>query len=275
MLTDRYLLDAFRIAGDDGRDRDMIWVVHALGSAELAAPDAWQKVALDGPLAYFGDAHTRTVGAETAEVTVVQRLALDDPAKATLPRAWYDRKVGVRVSLLGGPKTQFYVATTPTDDPENKKLKDPAGYVQLKEVGGTSIIARRSAAETCFVALAIPFEGGSAPAVRVVEHPTGNSAVIAVEVTVERGGAHDWLLLDLRDEAERREPCALDVAGCGRFLFADHAFVRIAGTTVDACGDIRGLTVKTPAAEPVLRHNGRTVPFTVEGGDLIYESRHQ
>lgn len=276
MLTDRYCVDAFRIAGEDGREHDVIWVVHALGSAEQPQPGGWRKVELSKPLSFFEEARAPVRSRAVAEATVIQRLALDDPAKAKLPPAWYDRKIGVRVTVGGGEGTELFLARTPVDDPANAKLRDPEGYFELQEVGGTSIIARRKAAQTCFVAFHLPFEGGTPPPIRAVEHPTAGDAVRVVEVIDERSGApHDWLLLDLRGEAERRQLYAVEVPGKGQFRFANHAFVRVMGSDVDVWGDLRGLRLKAPVPEPTFRHNGRTTSASVESGQLVYQSQRR
>ncbi len=276
ILADSYLLDAFRLSGKEGEAHDLIWAVHALGEAELPGPEAWKKVGLDGPLSFFGEAQTPVQKGETVEVTVIQRLALEDRSKAKLPSRWYEREVGVRIALVGSEETKLFVARTPTDDPENRKLKNPAGYLELEEVGGTSIIARRKASRTCFVALHVPFEGGKAPPVRASGHLTEREDVIAVEVIDGRDGApRDWLLLDLRDEEERREPFSVEISGKGNFLFANHAILRIEGEVVQAWGDLRGLRIPAPGKKPIFLHNGRTTPVSVEEGKLLYTSNHQ
>ncbi|MBN1422606.1 MAG: hypothetical protein JXP34_27765 [Planctomycetes bacterium] len=271
-LTDRYLLDIFRLSGGDDREQAFTWLVHALGETDLAGAAGWTEAALDGPLSVFEGARARRAAPEGASVTIVQNLALDEPSEAQLPPAWYRRGVGIRVALLGDEKTDLVVARTPVDDPENQKLSDPEGYLELAEVGGTSVIARRRAPRTTFITFHLPFEGGTPPPVRAVAHPTGMEAAIAVEVIDDRDGpARDWLLLDLRDEAARRGSCPIEIPGKGRFRFVDQALVRITAGGVDAWGDLRALRIKPPlGAAAIFRLNDRATKASVADGDLVF-----
>lgn len=275
MLTDRYLLDAFQLTGTGEAPHDFIWTVHALGQWTPEKPGGWKRISLDGPLSFFGEGYRSGAEAER-DVTVIQKCALEDRSKASLPPQWYERKVGVKIGILGEEKTQLFVAPTPTDDPENKPLKDPDGYSQLAEVGGTSIIARRRAPRTCFLVFHVPFEGGKAPGFSAIVHPTGSEAVIAVQVVEGRVGApQDWLLLDLRDEEARAEPRTVEVTGKAEFRFSGHGFVRILGNEVHAWGDIRDLRLEDCGSGVIFRHNGRLTRFTEEEGALLYNSSHQ
>jgi hypothetical protein len=271
VLTDRYLLDVFRVAGTDGREHDAIWVVHALGQTEPSDPGAWAPVSLDGPLEDFQEGLAPTKPGGAREVTVVQRLALDDPGEASLPPAWYEREIGVRVSLLGDEGLELFVAKTPIDDPENKKLEDPRQLLQLREVGGTSVIARQKAATTRFTALHVPFEGGTAPPLRAIELTTGDDAVVAVEVTdPAEGGPRDWIFLDLRPEEARRDAFAVDIPGAGRVELVDHAFVRSGTGEIQVWGDLRSLRLEGAPANSRLTHNGRLSRTSTDGDALVY-----
>jgi hypothetical protein len=275
MLTDRYLLDAFQLTGVDEAPHDFIWTVHALGEWIPAKPEGWKNVSLDGPLSFFGEGYQ--AGREARrEVTIIQKCALDDPSKASLPLQWYARKVGVKISVLGEEETLLHVARTPTDDPENKPLKDPDGTSQLAEVGGTSIIAQRRSPGTCFLVFHVPFEGGKVPGFKAVFHPTDSDAVVAVQVVDDSSGApQDWLLLDLRDEEARREARTVEVTGKVQFRFSGHGFVRILGKEVNAWGDIRSLRVEDCGPDGIFRHNGRLTRSTEAEGALLYNSAHQ
>jgi hypothetical protein len=81
--------------------------------------------------------------------------------------------------------------------------------------------------------------------------------------------------LVLRDEQDRRELCSVALPGAGQCTFADHAFVRVEEQGVNAWGDIRGLRLTMPVSKPTFSHNGRTPPFSAQGGELVYESKHQ
>lgn len=315
VLTGRYLLDAFLLEGTDGRERDFVWTVHALGLPEIPPREVSPRgvrgtVELDGPLAVFGEAVEmggETAGTDSRGVTVIQRLALDDPSKARLPKEWYDRRVGVRISVDAGPGTRLFVARTPTDDPENRKLEDPEADLGLEEVGGTSVIARRKAPGATFLAFHLPFEGGSPPPLGATRHATGSERVIAVEVTDAREdsraprmgrGPGEWILLDIRSEEERREPCAIELPAGERIAFSSHAFVRVDPRGVHVWGDVLALRLEVPPTEntrpgttdagpdqtvpgdegpdgkgPTFTHNGRATRSTLEGRWMTYPAR--
>jgi len=226
---------------------------------------------LAGKLSFFGDAFVPPGGHTSA--TVVQT---GEQSKGILPRQWYDRKVGVRVTTTGSEKTAFYVAPTPTDDPENKPLKSPDGVLELLEVGGTSIIVHRNTPETNIVAMHLPFKNGVIPPLSVVEHETDHRAIVALEVVDSRPrGAREWLLFDLRGEKARREFHTVDLPTKEQFVFRDHGFIQIAGDQVNVWGDVRGLHIKVPGQGVAFRHNGRITPVVLDGDELIYQSRHQ
>lgn len=117
MLTDRYMVDVFRVWA--GREHDYHWLVHALGVGVSEAGDAWQPTEdLDSALAdtgsaRFTDQRVLRVGVRDWSMTAIQRNPFKDPAAARLPKAWYEREVGVRVTMLGEEGTTAYYARTP------------------------------------------------------------------------------------------------------------------------------------------------------------------
>jgi hypothetical protein len=121
MLTREYLFDTFRVAAN--KPRTYHWLIHAIGLAQPDDPAKWTPTrsldqALGGGTAvglpyHFEDARAHAAGGATWSMNVIQTCALPDPAKSILGAAWYDRKVGVRVTLLGEEGTTAYIARKP------------------------------------------------------------------------------------------------------------------------------------------------------------------
>ena len=116
-LTREYLFDVFHLAGE--KPYTYHWLVHAIGSAAPDPPAAWRETTdLDDELAgpdsvRFADQRRCDVGGRTWALTVVQDCYGKAPAESRMGKAWYDRKIGVRVTMLGEEGTKAYVAQTP------------------------------------------------------------------------------------------------------------------------------------------------------------------
>jgi hypothetical protein len=258
LLTDDYLFDAYRLAGDS--DHELHWVVHALGECQVGGN--WSRPhPFGGVLEPFG--RGRSLPTDDAwSVTVTQTCALADASKARLPRAWYDRRIGVKLHMLGAPGTAVHVTSTPvadTPDDAPSLSENP----QVYEVGGTSVIVRREAANTTFAALHVPFEGGKPKGLMLRRIGEGDDH-LAVAV---KGPGHDEMIAV--KFADHGKP--VTIADGQRFVtFADHAFVRVVRGAVWAWGDVRALELPVPGKSRRLYLNGRLTPAKVEGGLLRY-----
>jgi len=276
VLGDGWLLEVTRLVDASGDDHEFTWVVHALGQAEVSDRGSFREHEPDGPLADFGRVLSIGPTDKSAGAVVVQRPGLDDPAQALLPKAWYDRGVGVSVGVSADRPITFHVAPTPIEDPKNKPLKSDQAERHLREVGGTSLIATASGPSVMLHAFHLPFEGGEPPPVRVANHPTGDADVIAQCVVDPRDGRPDtWVLIDLREETERGEPAAVEVGEGAAFTFADHAVVAVSPGRVSAWGDVRRIAIESPGETVTFTHNGRTDRGEVADGRFVYESEHQ
>lgn len=120
-LTREYLFDVFRLRSD--REHTYDWMVQPLGSAEPDAPSAWTPTeALNKSLPGSGDRglplnymeqHAFDPGAETWSLNAVQTTMATSTAVTVLGPEWYDRRVGVRVTMLGEPGTRAFFARRP------------------------------------------------------------------------------------------------------------------------------------------------------------------
>ena len=121
-LTREYLFDVFRLRSDGEHTYD--WMVQALGSAEPDDPDAWQPTeTLDKFAARrrrARDCRSTTCSsmrsipaAETWSLNAVQTAMTTNLDGTVLGPEWYNRRVGVRVTMLGEPGTRAFFARRP------------------------------------------------------------------------------------------------------------------------------------------------------------------
>jgi len=120
MLTRQYLFDVFAVRGD--KPHTYHWLVHAFGAGRPDDPARWQSTEeLNDTLGdvrkpsiwNFEDQRRLDAGQAAWAITALQTPARSEPNSGRLGRAWYDRKVGVRLTMLGGQPTVAYYARTP------------------------------------------------------------------------------------------------------------------------------------------------------------------
>ena len=200
-------------------------------------------------------------------VTALQSCTLDDPAEAKLPKKWYERKIGVRMNMLGEKDTTAYTAQTPLIV---KKHRDKGGQWQYNdvpsEVGGVTIIAERNTPATTFVALHEPFEGDKGSIVDFRKIGRSDRG-FAVAVIGKAGSAiNDRLMLCLDEDCDK--PLAL-TDGRESFTFTNWAYLRIGRDKVEIYGDMRAarLSIK---GKPKLLLNGNEHKASFAGNYLSY-----
>ncbi|MGD0896780.1 MAG: hypothetical protein ABR915_03020 [Thermoguttaceae bacterium] len=120
LLTREYLFDVFRMVSSEPRTYH--WLVHAFGKAVPDRPEEW-KESKDLPAALasgdeagiynFRDERSLAADGRTWSLGAVQTCALEDLSSSRLGQAWYDRRIGVRVTMLGEPGTTAYFAPFP------------------------------------------------------------------------------------------------------------------------------------------------------------------
>jgi hypothetical protein len=128
-LTREYLLDVYRLAGDQEHTYD--WIVHALGSAQPDRPEDWKSTealnetlgavgihsvgSFDQRFTYrmkygFGDQRLIDAKEATWSLNVVQTASAADKAATVMGDEWYGRRIGVRVTMLGEPGAKAFFA---------------------------------------------------------------------------------------------------------------------------------------------------------------------
>jgi hypothetical protein len=283
-LTREYLFDVMRLASDRPRQYD--WQVHALG--QLVATDRWQPGELGLAQLYsmtnraiarlladpveaerYGLRGVRRLDADGASwvATIRQDCALPDVTASVLGRAWYERQIGVRVHMLGEPGTVVFAGRTPESrrapgrEPNKGDKSDLAN-----EVGGTTLLVRRTAPATVFAAVHEPFERNS-PRLDSVKQLARTKDAVAVAVRGQAGsGIDDRLLYGFWDS--HTTPVTIE-AGGESFTFADRVFIRLGPERVEVSGDLRAMKLKV-AGSPKLFLNGRPVPARPSNGTLSF-----
>ena len=263
-LTREYLLDLTHLTSPEAHDYH--WLVHALGQARYDRPGDWKPAELPQTLDKLPDVRKYSPGAAGWSVTALQSCAFSDKTKARLPRAWYDRKVGVRLSMLGCDGTDVFTAATPLP---LTKYRDKDKKTQFREVpsevGGVSFIVSRRAARTTFAALHEPFAGGThqIDEFRTVGRSDG---ALGVAIVSRRAKLNDRVMVQF--SGARDKPITL---GDSResFTFTGYAFVRIGRAKVHVTGALKGMRLAVQG-EPKLILNGKVVRADIKSGILSY-----
>jgi hypothetical protein len=266
MLTREYLFDLFWLKSDRKRIYD--WNVHGAGShvldgrykptSELNGSMLYREPGASQPEGYenrydgndLRQVHKMLPGGETWSNIAVQDCLLDNVSTSKMGKAWYDRGIGVRVTMLGERDTTVFAGRPPTFSPE---------------WGGHTLLVRRECPATTFVALHEPFDGGvaKAPATKF-ERIAQTAGAVAARVSSDK--VNDRLLLAYGPVGE--EPIALEGDG-ERFVFTSWGFVRVGKDTVEASGTILEMAVKVDG-RPKLLLNGRKVQAAVASGVLRF-----
>jgi len=223
LLTDEYLLDIFELVSDKPRRYE--WQVMGPGVSQ----NGWEKTnELYGGMIYrpigdpqpegitgpqdndLYDVHKKDVGSETWSAVFLQQPFRREVENTVLGKAWYNRNIGVKVTMLGGEDTVAFDGVPPVRP--NKQ-----GELNWGEVGGFVLMARRESPSTTFVALHEPFENGNVPTTKFERLPAPDG-VIAVKITGDGFVDHVAIALGKHYDQE------VTVVGFG--TFTGHAYKR-------------------------------------------------
>lgn len=275
-LTKEYLFDVSNLSSVTPRKYE--WQVHALGLP--MASDGWAaSTDLDGGKLYVGGINEakalgdperydlknvvkRTLSDQPWSTGIVQDCAIA-PEQSLLGKAWYDRKVGVQVSMLPAANTVAYLGRTaefarkPNAEPGKGERASASN-----EIGGTTLLVRReNVKDTVFAALHEPFEKGTPKL-------TGFSRLAQDEhglaVTITGPAFSDRILLAL--DGKNTNPITL--AGAGEsFTFTGQTHLRITPDAITIAGNLTALTLKVTGT-PKVTLNGKPITPTITGGVL-------
>ena len=261
MLTREYLLDVTHL--DSPEPHQYFWFIHTLGQLDQHQDTQWRKAELPGELIPLDDVRAFEAGDADWQVAALQTCTLDDPARARLPKQWYDRKVGVRMTMLGEADTTAYVAQTPL--PIIKQRNDQGDRILKEvpsEVGGVTLVVARNAERTTFAALHEPFEHARPKIAdfRLIGK-TDNALVVAVQ-GAEDSPVSDRLMIRLAGDPD--QPTTIS-NGREQYTFTGWGYVRIGLRSVQAHGDIR-LARFAVSGSPDVALNGRSCSADVSDG---------
>lgn len=302
-LTKEYMLDVFWLADTADKTRRYEWAVMGMGALQLDdtfkpsselngsmlyRPLPWQgaveevteeeKANIAQPAGYEDktDANDLTqVHKLIADNTpwtagILQTCALADVATSQLGKAFYDRKVGVRVSMLPEKGTTIFVGNPP------QSTKDSGGGAATiragSEVGGAYIMVRREAPSTTFVALHEPYENSRPRPLTITRLAQTSNAKTpkfeVVAVAVKGSGVDDRVALVYSGEAG----ATTVTLGDGESMtFTSQAYIRITPATVTVDGSVTALSLKV-AGTPKLVLNGKEASASVANGLLVFKT---
>lgn len=270
VLTKEYLFDVFWNNALDDEKHTYDWQVLSPGFVVGKDDKRWQatdelyggvlykepkfqeKLAKKPTMADMSDVKKFTPdGKGPWEVSVIQRVGED----SEVSKAWNERQVGVTASML--PEVAGVSTTVFASKPPGIGTNDR----------GASIMVRREAASTVFVALHQPFEGGSdAGPIASWSRIAQTDAGVAVRIDGKGDGFSDRIAL--RYAAAGDEPVML--AGEGEsFTVGDFAHIRVADGQVRVTGDLKAMKLKV-SGNPKLVVNGEAAKATVDGGTMSY-----
>jgi hypothetical protein len=265
MLTNDYCLDVTRLAS--GKEHSYYWLIHALGQVQSEEQENWRPSAFPQALRELKKVRSCNVGNKPWSVTALQTCALDDPSKAKLPKEWYERKIGVRLQMLGGNDTTAYTAQTPLVVSQCRGEKgQQQSNEELSEAGGVTIVAERKAPRTAFVALHEPFKSGKPKIYEFRSIKQTDEGVAVAIIGKYDTGIDDRLMLRFGDNYD--QPLTLSDER-ESFTFADWAYLRISDSKVEVQGDLR--TLRLPVrGQPKLLVNDKEKQASFVRGYLYY-----
>jgi hypothetical protein len=263
VLTREYLLDVFDLKSD--RPRYYLWLAHTFGRACPDEPERWApSTDLRGPMPDLAGEMSRATAGDWA-VTATQYTLGAHPDYGGLGGKFFERRVGVRMTMLGEPGTVAYTAWTPVlaDFRGHWMARERFAYGAVEPAGVTFAASRRGP-RARFIALHEPFENTHRIAgVRLIQQ---NESAAGVAVAGAPGsGIDDRILVALGDGSGQ----AATLEGDGEaFAFAGYAMVRVADGQVNVAGSLSSMRLRCGPVQPRLFVNGRETPAVWTGGVL-------
>ena len=260
MLTREYLLDVTHLDADEAHDH--YWLVHALGNPQFDEASPWTPGRLPEGLSELSSVRVAPVGDKCWSVLALQSCALGNPEEVKLPQAWYDRHVGVRLTMLGETGTTSYTAQTP-----QPRVKTRDRDVEIpSEVGGLTVIVHRRKPTTSYAALHEPFEGGKWRLVEFRRVAQSNQGLVMAIRGSGDSPVNDRAMMPFT--ADGGEMLTL-TGERERYTFSGAVHLRIRRDRIAVSGDLSAMSLEVEG-RPRLTINGKQVPTVVNSGLLQY-----
>ena len=241
MLTREYLLDASRLVS--GRTRDYLWQVHTFGHVCPDNPSAWApSYGLRGRLPDLGQEESCATDG-TWTVTAMQQSCGAHPKFSGMGPRWFEKRVGVRVTMLGEGGTRAYTGWTPVlpNAAGFRLARDRFAYGE-EEPARIAVVATRRAAATTFLAVHEPFEAAGQRIRDIRRLAEGDDGSFVVRIVGDT--FTDYLMLRFGDAVDQSADMKWDQ---GAVRFSNYGYVRVAGDRVDVHGDVTGLVLPVGA----------------------------
>jgi hypothetical protein len=213
------------------------------------------------------DARKLAAGEAPWCATIRQDCAVPEAAASALGKPWYDRQIGVRVHMLGQADTTVFAARSPESRRAPGREAGKGDKANLpNEVGGTTLLVRRTAPATVFAAVHEPFEK-NAPRLEATRRIAQTREGIAVAVGGKPGsGINDRLLYAFWDH--HTAPVTLE-DGRESYTFTGRVFIRLSPEKVEVSGDLRRLRLPV-SGRPRLWVNGTPREARITDGLLVF-----
>ena len=256
LLTREYLLDLFWLSSQTEKNREYTWVLHGLG--QLNSDDIGYFRRPEMPrLNHFKWIKDEQHWPTDTNWSVAWRQQTGGllPGTTTRTGAWFDAPpVGVRMTMLGAPETEAHIGHGPLGysirygiNPHHSE-----GSIPLA-------LARRNAHATIFTSLHEPFVEQKFARLQPVKLRRVMERQDDIAVAIIGGNFRDFVLSDLGGEAESRALKVIDRADCQQqFEYSGFAWLRVAGDTVTARGNLQSFRLYAPKVTRCL-FNGKPV----------------
>ena len=260
MLTPEYLFDLIAVRGT--QEHSYVWLVHTYGTAVPHQQEAWRASrGLQNLVPQLSDVRTLDTGGRGWSVTVRQTPPADPPENTPLGEQWWNRKIGVRVHMLGQPSAEAHVGATPKPTGRKNRMEE------LAMVEGVTIVASLTGFSAAFAALHEPFD--QEPQIQSFQQIAQVDDALAVRVKGNAGSKiDDWLMVRVGPQAD--QPVTLS-AEDESFTFTGHAFLRCGDESINASGNLQEVTVKVGSRQPTLFLDGKPVSAMVQNGVLRWK----
>jgi hypothetical protein len=260
LLTRDYVADVFHAADTQRAVRTFDWVVHGLGRLFPGNPAAFQPTQALLPHYWWIDQERGRTTAATWQADWIQQSGGVIRGVQPFGKEWFDQTVGVRLTMLGTPRTEVYHGQGPlTDGPPYPRIEG-----QL-EGSSPMVVARRKAPATTFTALHEPYD--KRPAVRRIWRIQETEE--AVGLAVESDSFSDRILVAFDPNKE----CTLHSPDGEIFTFQDHGYVRSANGQVTVRGSLQDFRLRLArSAKLSIIMNGKELSGSRNGEFLVYGS---
>ena len=266
-LTREYLADFFSVASEQPHVYD--WYLHGLGRLKVSGAENFKASNLlkgGWPVQLIHAEKRRSPAAEVNwRAEWIQQYAGIRRGQGRISNDWFDRQVGVRMSMLGENGTTVFQGQGPYTAPLPQGVNP-----QVEEGALPLVVARRTSEKTTFVAVHEPFQPLTGrPRIKAISRLLGDAS--ATGVMIEARSFRDFAAIVLKDREQ--PPTLWSKQDHGeRIEFDKHAYIRISGDKIVARGGITRFVLYAPKLTPqnAVVLNGKAVPYRLEDGYAYY-----